>query len=431
MRIQLATSELQRLMPSSPGTAAHCRRVAALCRELAARLPLSWRSLTTLEQAAMLHHTSAILLDSSASNRLLAEVAPVPINDKRGRDALELPEDLAALLSAFHRLGSRVQGRETALLANILIIAEAIDQQFESLAWDPRPIAQLWDELAELSDAVGETVWKAAVAALRYPYRLEPGRQWDLPVHAPVVKEVVVGLREHPDCDVNFLAKLAGSDPVLAGNVLTAANSAWFGRRTPVRSMSQAIAYVGADTCRRILLALALKPLFGSARLAALWRHSLDMAELCESLAAATGFLPPNEALTLGLVHDIGRVALLRQSPAANSAFARLIEQGCPPVYAEQILFGEGHGEIGARILESWGFAEDMVEAVRAHHQPADSDSPAGAGLYLAEFWSATDEDLPSARHLERAQRRLGCSIEMLGNAARSEYPLSELLRVA
>jgi putative nucleotidyltransferase with HDIG domain len=431
LRIQLPTSELQRLMPSSPGAAAHCRRVAALCRELATRLPLSWRSLTTLEQAAMLHHTSAILLGSSESDRLLAEIAAVPLNDKPSRDGLELPEDLAALLSAFHGFGSRVPGRESGLLVKILIIADAIDQQFESLAWDPRPIAQLWDELADLSGAVGETVWKAAVAALRHPFRVWPGREWDLPVHAPVVKEVAVGLREHPDCDVNFLAKLAGRDPVLAGNVLTAANSAWFGRRAPVRSVSQAIAYIGADTCRRILLALALKPLFGSARLAALWRHSLDMAGLCESLAAATGFLPPDEALTLGLVHDIGRVALLRQTPSANSAFARLMEQGCPPVYAEQILFGEGHDEIGARILESWGFAEDIVEAVRAHHQPADSDSPAAAGLYLAEFWSETDEDLPSARHFERAQRRLGCSIEMLGNAARSEHPLSELLQVA
>jgi HD-like signal output (HDOD) protein len=130
-------------------------------------------------------------------------------------------------------------------------------------------------------------------------------------------------------------------------------------------------------------------------------------------------------------VHDIGRVASLRHSPSANGAFARLTEQGCPPLYTEQLLFGEGHDEIGARILESWGFAEDLVEAVRAHHGPADSDSPAAAGLYLAEFWSATDEDLPSARHLQRAQRRLGCSIEMLGDAARSEHPLSELLRVA
>jgi putative nucleotidyltransferase with HDIG domain len=361
----------------------------------------------------------------------MSELAPVAANEKRTREGVELPDDLAALLTAFHGFGAGALERETALLAKVLILAEAIDQQFESLAWDPRPVSQLWDELAELSGAVGEAVWKAAATGLRHPYRLEPGRPWDLPVHAPVVREVVVGLREHPDCDVNFLSRLAGRDPMLAGNVLAAANSALFGRRTPVRSVSQAIAYIGADTCRRILLALALKPLFGSARLASLWRHSLDMAGLCESLAVATGFLPPAEALTLGLVHDIGRVALLRHSSPANSAFARITEQDCPPLYTEQLLFGEGHDEIGARILESWGFAEDMVEAVRAHHRPADSDSPAAAGLYLAEFWSATDEDLPSARHLERAQRRLGCSLEMLSDAARSEHPLSDLLRVA
>jgi MSHA biogenesis protein MshG len=71
------------------------------------------------------------------------------------------------------------------------------------------------------------------------------------------------------------------------------------------------------------------------------------------------------------------------------------------------MIFGQGHEEIGAAILEAWDFAPDLVAAVRAHHHPADCDSSAAAALYLAEFWSENDEDLPSARHLNAAQRRL------------------------
>ena len=78
MRIQLSSSELQRLLPVSPGTAAHCRRVAALCREIGARLPLSWRAMVVLDQSALLHHA------------------------ERARFEEEIPEDLDALLSAFH-----------------------------------------------------------------------------------------------------------------------------------------------------------------------------------------------------------------------------------------------------------------------------------------------------------------------------------------
>jgi putative nucleotidyltransferase with HDIG domain len=405
LRIQLASSELRRLLPAQPGTAAHCHRVAALSREMASRLPLSWKALNTLEHAALLHHTSPILL--------------------------EIPPDLSGVLRLFHA-GGRGEGDRTArTLACLLLLADSIDQQFESLAWEPRPLASLWEELEQISGLAGELVWNAGCAALREPYRVTDVQTWDLPVHAPIMKEVITGLCAKPDCDVAFLAKLAARDPVLAGNVLTTANSAWFGRRTPVRSVSQALAYIGADEGRRVLLALALKPLYGSARLAALWRHSIEMASLCESLAIARGFLKPAEALMLGLVHDVGRVALLRHSSSANRAFGRLTSRQCPPVYAEQLLFGKDHGEIGAEILESWGLPADLIAAVRHHHAPADCESLAASALYLAEFWSACDEDLPSARHLDYAQRRLGCSLEMLAQIGRGASSLSDLLSVA
>ena len=411
MRIQLANAALRRLMPHSPATAAHCHRVAALSLETAHRLPVSWRALNTLEHAALLHHT------------------PPP---RFGDSQNELPGELEAVLRRFHGADRGASERVPHMLAGILTLADALDQQMESLSWEPRRSEAIWDELAPLSGLAGDAVWAAAQAALQSPHRLTETHHWDLPVHAPVVKEVVTELRANPDCDLAFLAALASRDPVLAGNVLATANSAWFGRRTRVRSVSQAISYIGTDAARRILLALALKPLYGSARLAALWRHSVAMAGLCESLAAITGFLPPGEALTLGLVHDIGRVALLRHpATAASGAFARLLARHCPPLYAEQTIFGKGHEEIGASILELWDFAPDLIAAVRTHHHPADCDSPSSAALYLAEFWSATDEDLPSGRHLAAAQRRLGCSLEMLARADRGPHPLAHLLRVA
>jgi hypothetical protein len=66
-----------------------------------------------------------------------------------------------------------------------------------------------------------------------------------------------------------------------------------------------------------------------------------------------------------------------------------------------------------------------MVEAVRYHHQPADSDSHSAAALYLAEFWAESDEDLPSLRHWSAASARTGCSVESLAKADKIEASLS------
>ncbi len=421
MKIQLATGELRSLMPVSPGTAAHVRRVAALCREIAGRLPVSWRALSTLEQAALLHH--------------------LPVER---RENSPLPEDLAAVLRGFD--GEPAAGRDLRLLSRILLAADAVDQEFESLSWDPRSIDQIWRELDEISGITsgpaaepalpaarscrvsGEGVWRAVHAVLRFPCRPAPDRRWPLPVNGQVVGEILTSLRR-PEIEVDELARLAARDPVLAGSAVAAANSAWFARRTPARTVREALTYIGPESGRRILLALALKPLFGSARLSALWRHALDMAAWCESLARLTGLMPPEEAMLLGLVHDIGRVAVLVHGTVGT--YARLIERDCPPVYVEQLVFGEDHGDIGAGILESWGFAADLTAAVRFHHRPADCASTAAAVLYLGEFWSATDEDLPSARHLDRAQQRAGCPLETLALAGRGADTAGDLSVVA
>jgi HD-like signal output (HDOD) protein len=178
------------------------------------------------------------------------------------------------------------------------------------------------------------------------------------------------------------------------------------------------------------MLALAVKPLYASARLAALWRHAVSVGSFCEALARSTRFMPPSEALLLGLVHDIGRLALLRHFPAADT-FARLCERGLPCVYAEQLLFGDAHAAIGSRVLQAWDFPADLVLAVRHHHDPADTASAGAAALYLAEFWEAPDEDLPSARHLAAAQCRLDCPVDSLINLTRSKGDLSRLLLAA
>jgi HD-like signal output (HDOD) protein len=381
-----------------------------------------------LEQAALLHHADPVLFRGNSLDRLMGAVPPDA--PARARVMPEFPRDLAEVLEAFHSPGRTVKS-DTVVLSGLLLLADALDQQWESLAWEPRAISQAWDEMGELSGLAGEAAWTAFERALRHPFSVSPDRSWDLPVHAPIVREVVASLCHEAACDVAMLARLAARDPVLSGNVLATANSAWFGRRTPCRNLKQALAYIGPETGRRILLALALKPLYGSARLARLWRHAVEMAGYCESLAEMTGFIPPADAMVLGLVHDIGQVALLRHSGRANLALARLEEGGIPILYAEQLLFGTGHPEIGAAILENWGFAPDVVKAVRFQHQPADCKSDAAAALYLAEFWAETDEDLPSTRHLGFAQRRLNCSIERLARVARGKSPLSEILKVA
>ena len=59
-------------------------------------------------------------------------------------------------------------------------------------------------------------------------------------------------------------------------------------------------------------------------------------------------------------------------------------------------LSGRCHGEVGSETLTQWKFPAEIIEAVRWHHRPERSELPLSSLLYLAEFVTESQEDLPS-----------------------------------
>jgi len=104
-----------------------------------------------------------------------------------------------------------------------------------------------------------------------------------------------------------------------------------------------------------------------------LWRHSLLTATAAE-IVAGSGDLNVEApvAFTVGLLHDIGKLALSQAlTPELQIEIRQLIEQqGCPRTDAEKKIMGADHSEVGACLLKSWNLPEDIVEAVANHHHP-------------------------------------------------------------
>jgi HD-like signal output (HDOD) protein len=372
---------------------AHCRRTAALAVELGRCAGVASQPLI---HGAVLHHTLEPLRHSSGLSRLAWQV---------------------------------LAGDDSRRIADIVQICNLLDEQLEALEFEFKETDTILEEIQGL--AVFEGFDPGMVEHLRGMRFREFSDQLQLPVEAGAARLVFRTLSAPREYEIRELEAIALRDPVLAGSLLGVANSALFSRERRVSSVRRAIAAVGVDAARKIMLAAAVRPLFASAGLQRIWSHSLSSAPLCSALAHHTGLLSADEGLLFGLVHDIGAVALQFLPRVTLDMMRNLVGGGCPPAYVERLLLGRDHGEIGAGLIAQWHFPEEFIEAVRFHHQPERSPSKLVSLAYLAEFWSGMDEDLPSFGRVEACLARVGLTIETLEELGSSDSILRALKSVA
>ena len=401
-----------------PGLIAHCRRVAALGHLMAAQRRLSAEESTLLQNACLLHHHDAGIFSPAAVSRLLEDLGEECTVSFPAENVL--PEDVRGVLHACEVPGTgSVPERR---LAEIIRLADAFDLEMEG---QPLGCSDIGAVLGGLQSGAEAGLWsREALAglleALR-PQDLGAPDSWRVPMFPQAAAQMLTMLRD-PRVSISRLVEVAGRDPSTAGLVMQLANSAMFGSRSPASTLAQAIVRLGLETAWKVILSAALRPLLASASLEALWPHSLEVADLAEQLADRTGAVDPAEAYLAGLLHDIGRIAF-QLAPSYNAAPAkRLEQQGCPQLYAERLVVHTDHAALGASIAQRWRLPEDTVLAIQRHHSPEIGENRLAHVLYLSEYLSESEEDLPSRARLEQSLEGLS-----LGMGQIDEFSTSSL----
>ncbi len=203
-------------------------------------------------------------------------------------------------------------------------------------------------------------------------------RVCELPALPAVVMELIQSLGDD-DMNADQLAKKISNDQALAAKTLRLANSSFYGMSRQVTSITDATAILGLRTLRSVAMAAGLAGSFpatvnGGFDFKAFWRHSIGTALCARALAAA---LRREEeiAFTLGLLHDIGRLALATAFPEQFAkTLAHQRANDLLPMDAERSVLGTDHASVGGLIAEHWRFSPAIVQAITSHHAPADGD---------------------------------------------------------
>jgi putative nucleotidyltransferase with HDIG domain len=215
----------------------------------------------------------------------------------------------------------------------------------------------------------------------------------DLPT-LPTTVTQVLRLVDDPGCSVAALGKLVSGDPVLSARVLRLANSAYYGFPRAIAAVPQAITLLGLSTLRNVALSAGVFSMFrgGSARgtldLWALWRHSVATAATAKLVARRAGYSPAEKAFTAGLLHDLGKLLIVRYLPGSLREILDLVAAENVAIGdAEQRVLGVSHPAFGAWLAARWNFPASLVDAIAFHHHPMHADD----GQPLAGITSVAD----------------------------------------
>ena len=173
------------------------------------------------------------------------------------------------------------------------------------------------------------------------------------------------------------VVNLLRTDAVLTAEVLRLANSPLLGCRSEIKNILQALAFLGMERINSLIVTTAMRGLAGpnSGNLArSCWRHNLATAVICERLASSLK-ISQERAYMAGLIHDIGRLALLRAFPNYEEALTEAAAEGKNLQAAEKSLYGMDHTEAGRWLLAQWGCPLDLQIVASLHENPG-----AGAG---------------------------------------------------
>lgn len=195
-------------------------------------------------------------------------------------------------------------------------------------------------------------------------------------VRIPPMPEILLNLNillRDDDAGPRELASLISRDGALCGALFRLAASPVFGLRAKVDNVEKAVTVLGMRNAAAVVRSEALRSALHDPAnvhaLEALWTHSTAVADLAGLALKARPVrgVSADAAFSLGMFHDCGLALLCKRIPV----YVRALQQA--GVWAEipalDAAYQTDHALIGQMVAKNWLLADDIVLAIRHHHQ--------------------------------------------------------------
>jgi len=196
----------------------------------------------------------------------------------------------------------------------------------------------------------------------------------------PAMPQILIKLIEHlqaDDAGMPELAALIAKDAGMTSKILAVANSSAYHRHSRSVGLEQSLVSLGTDVIKTLVISESVFQTFnsfphsGSTDLRGFWKGSLTTAVIARDIAKRMDYPHVEEAYLAGLLHNVGRLALLATAPR-EYAFNFMARDDAHLCAVEQRTLQITHSEAGAWLIERWNLDSFLADSVLYHHEPLD-----------------------------------------------------------
>ncbi len=176
------------------------------------------------------------------------------------------------------------------------------------------------------------------------------------------------------DASPDELRRIISLDPVITGQVLKLANSAYYSFVDKVTSLPRAITMLGMNTVKNMVLSTAIIGTVNAAKkngilpVAHFWEHSIATGASARFIGSRLGDQDAqqlDELFLAGLIHDLGKIPF-------DMEYVKVLrlakQEQLPLIVAERELLGIDHQQVGALIAGKWQLNSCLYNCISEHH---------------------------------------------------------------
>ena len=217
----------------------------------------------------------------------------------------------------------------------------------------------------------------------------------------PAIYSDIIEEMHSEDPSLKKVGDIISKDLSMTAKILQVVNSVFFGLSRKIGSPQEAVALLGLETIKALVLSVKIFAEFSQKKFAwfnidALFSHSISVSTYAKTIVMneKLGQDLINNSLMAGLLHDLGKLILATdfQEPykevltAAKGSDRNLWD-------LEYEVFGTSHAEIGAYLMGLWSLETPIIEAIAFHHCPANSMSQDMGLLTAVHIGNAIDHN--------------------------------------